>query len=80
MAFFCTKTGVRIAAAGVSKAVDPENGHDEVIEVDGVEVTVASSAPAKPKGEKPAPKGVPKSDAKPEATKPADAKSEADKN
>lgn len=28
MAFFCTKTGVRIVAPGVSKEVDPVNGQD----------------------------------------------------
>lgn len=38
MAHFCTKTGVRIAKPGVSKAVDPERGHDEVVEVDGIEL------------------------------------------
>ena len=43
MAFFCTNTGVRISAPGVSKAVDPVNGHDEVIELDGVEMTVAQT-------------------------------------
>jgi hypothetical protein len=32
MAYFCSKTGVRIAAPGVSKAVDPVNGQDEVTE------------------------------------------------
>lgn len=55
MAFFCTKTGVRIAAAGVSKAVDPEKGHAEVVEVDGVEVPVEVpvEAPAKAKGKGP---------------------------
>lgn len=30
--FFCSQTGVRIAGPGVSKDVDPENGHDEVVE------------------------------------------------
>lgn len=52
MAFFCTKTGVRIAAAGVSKAVDPEKGHAEVVDVDGVEVPVEAPAKAKGKGPK----------------------------
>jgi hypothetical protein len=28
-AYFCSKTGVRIVAPGVSKAVDPTNGQDE---------------------------------------------------
>jgi len=28
-AYFCTKTGARIVAPGVSKAVDPVNGHEE---------------------------------------------------
>lgn len=28
-AYFCEKTGVRIVAPGVSKAVDPEKGHAE---------------------------------------------------
>lgn len=52
MAFFCTKTGVRIAKPGVSKAVDPVNGHDEVIEVDGEE-RVVKAKPAKPADAKP---------------------------
>lgn len=47
MAHFCTQTGARIAAPGVSKAVDPENGHDEIIEVDGEEVVVKTKR-AKP--------------------------------
>jgi hypothetical protein len=62
MAFFCTKTGVRIAKAGVSKAVDPDKGHDEVVEVDGVEEVV--KAP-KPKAEKPAKSEASKPDDKP---------------
>jgi len=28
-AYFCTKSGARIVAPGVSKAVDPVNGQDE---------------------------------------------------
>jgi len=28
-AYFCTKTGARIVAPGVSKAVDPVNGQEE---------------------------------------------------
>lgn len=32
MAFFCEKTGLRIAAPGVCKAVDPMNGQDEFSE------------------------------------------------
>lgn len=31
-AFFCEQTGVRIAAPGVCKAVDPVNGQDEFTE------------------------------------------------
>lgn len=32
MAFhFCSKTGARIVAPGVSKSVDPVNGQDEVV-------------------------------------------------
>ncbi len=31
-AYFCEKTGVRIAAPGVSKSVDPVNGQDEITE------------------------------------------------
>jgi len=49
MAFFCTETGARIAKPGVSKAVDPEKGHDEVVEVDGVEVPLRSEPGEKPK-------------------------------
>lgn len=44
MACFCEKTGVRIAAPGVSKAVDPQGGQDEVIEVDGVEKRLVTPA------------------------------------
>lgn len=44
MAFFCEKTGVRIAAPGVCKACDPINGHDEVVEVDGIERAVIHRA------------------------------------
>lgn len=51
MAFFCTKSGARIAKPGVSKSVDPVNGHDEVVEVDGVETT---PKPVAPKPVKPA--------------------------
>jgi hypothetical protein len=32
MAYFCTKTGVRIAAPGVSKEVDPVSGQDQYTE------------------------------------------------
>lgn len=32
MAYFCEKSGVRIVAPGVSKTVDPDNGHDEFSE------------------------------------------------
>lgn len=42
MAFFCNQTGVRIAAPGVSKSVDPVNGQDEVVELaDGTEAPVS---------------------------------------
>jgi hypothetical protein len=41
MAFFCTVSGARIAAPGVSKAVDPVNGQDEYSEAE-----VVVSAPA----------------------------------
>lgn len=44
MAFFCNKTGVRIAKPGVCKACDPIEGHDEVVEVDGVEKIVGAKA------------------------------------
>lgn len=40
MAFFCTKTGVRIAGIGVSKSVDPKDGHEEVVEHEGVEMSL----------------------------------------
>jgi len=33
-AHFCTVTGARIVAPGVSKAVDPEHGHDECVEME----------------------------------------------
>jgi hypothetical protein len=33
-AYFCEKTGVRIAAPGVCKAVDPTSGQDEFSEGD----------------------------------------------
>lgn len=51
MAFFCTKTGVRIAGPGVSKAVDPANGFDEVSEgatTNPAPVEVAAPPPAEP--------------------------------
>lgn len=55
MAFFCDVTGVRIAAAGVSKSVDPVNGQDEVIELPdgslkkvGHEPAATNKQPAKP--------------------------------
>lgn len=47
MAHFCSKTGTRIAKPGVSKAVDPENGHDEVeLDEDGAEVLVGEGVEA----------------------------------
>lgn len=76
MVFFCTKTGVRIAAPGVSKAVDPKDGHDEVVEIDG-EVVLASKVKAPKsdaKGDAKAPKGdakAPKSDPPKDAPPPA---------
>lgn len=51
MAFFCEKTGARIVAPGVSKAVDPTNGVDECIELaDGSEriITPGGEPPAEP--------------------------------
>jgi hypothetical protein len=46
--YFCEKTGVRLVAPGVSKAVDPEHGQDEYTEHAsqqewGGETTVRSS-------------------------------------
>ncbi len=46
MAFFCAKTGVRIVAPGVSKAVDPENGQDEYTEPTEAEPVEATHAKA----------------------------------
>ncbi len=40
-AYFCEKTGVRIVKPGVSKSVDPVNGHDECLEIDGQIVLVS---------------------------------------
>lgn len=53
MPHFCEKSGARIANPGVSKAIDPINGHDEVIEIDGVEEVLVVKKPRveKPKGE-----------------------------
>ena len=42
VAYFCEKTGVRIAAPGVCKAVDPINGQDEYSE------RAVEAHPAKP--------------------------------
>lgn len=48
MACFCSETGVRIAAPGVCKAVDPVNGKDEVRErADGSLEVVSVAKPAK---------------------------------
>lgn len=41
-AYFCTKTGLRIVAPGVCKAVDPDNGQDEFIHP-----SVSEAKPAK---------------------------------
>ncbi len=46
-AYFCEKTGVRIAAPGVSKSVDPEKGQDEFSESPSQPEKAA--APDKPK-------------------------------
>jgi hypothetical protein len=59
MAFFCTQSGARIAAPGVSKAIDPIAGHDEVIELPDGSLQVVGSADAK------AASSVDKSPAKP---------------
>lgn len=54
-AFFCTKTGVRIVAPGMSKSADPINGVDEYSE-------------PTPKAETPKAKPAPKSETKPAET------------
>jgi hypothetical protein len=46
-AYFCEKTGVRIVAPGVCKAVDPIKGQDEFNEAEG------APEPAKPETTKP---------------------------
>ncbi len=43
--FFCEQTGVRIAAPGVCKAVDPANGQDEFTEPAPVGETPTEPAP-----------------------------------
>lgn len=50
MAFFCRKTGVRIDGPGVSKAVDPENGRNEI------KPDVPSASPEAPEESKSEPK------------------------
>lgn len=67
MAYFCEKSGVRIAGPGVSKAIDPAKGHDEVVvDDDGNETAVKA---AKPKAE-PKPKPAPAPEPKPKAETP----------
>lgn len=52
-AFFCDQTGVRIAAPGVSKAVDPEGGQLELVEDEvGNLVEVDPTDPKPEKGSK----------------------------
>lgn len=57
-AHFCSKTGVRIVAPGVSKAVDPENGQNECLEGPDGKLVVVEPKPEKgskkPKEEQPA--------------------------
>lgn len=52
-AYFCTATGARIAAPGVSKAVDPTNGQDEVIEAEDGSLRIGA---APDQGKKASPK------------------------
>lgn len=46
-AYFCAKTGLRIVAPGVCKAVDPKNGVDEYSEPAAKAEKPADKAPAK---------------------------------
>jgi hypothetical protein len=51
MAFFCQQTGVRIAAPGVSKLVDPVNGQDEFSEAPSASPPAPEEPPAAHEGE-----------------------------
>lgn len=46
--YFCTSTGVRIVAPGVSKAVDPVNGQDEYREAPAVPAAAQKDADPTP--------------------------------
>ncbi len=70
MAFFCTVSGEQIVAPGLSKSVDPVNGHDLVLpegapapKAKQAERSTAAPASIAPKAEgkkDDAPKGAPK--------------------
>lgn len=64
-AFFCTVSGVRIVAPGVSKDVDPEMGHDECREIDGDLVIKPADGWASVPGA-----GIPKPEAEPQSAEP----------
>ena len=55
MHYFCNKTGVRIAAPGVCKSVDPENGQDEVTLTEGGELVPVKAKAPKAKHDAPPP-------------------------
>ncbi len=53
MVHFCSVSGARIAKPGVSKSIDSELGHDEVVEFEnGSVMLVAELSKAKPEAEK----------------------------